>query len=182
MTLNIALADDAVFVGATAEPGDHELEVYIRGELGVRPTHEVIHLRGPIRHTVATWQVSRAQESTSASAWPVGTPLALLPAGDDPTGATTVSLAHALAANARELDLQGCYRRLKIGSEIVWDTSLVSDPRGTPNRERTSYVHAVGGHVKARPRRPTPLERPWWRSARASHDARPRSSPGYLQR
>ena len=143
MTFNIALTNEAVFIGATAEPGDNELEVYVRGELGVRPDHEVIYLRGPIRHTVATWRLDRAQESTSAGAWPVGTPLALLPAGDDPTGETTVNLAHALAAGSYELDLQGAYRRLKIGSEIVWDTSLVSDPRGTANSERTSYLHTV---------------------------------------
>ena len=93
--------------------------------------------------TVDTWRLDRAQESTSAQSWPTGTPLALLPAGSEPTGECTVFLAHPLAAAARELNLQGVYRRLKIDSEIVWDASVFGERTGTPDSELTSYRHTV---------------------------------------
>ena len=121
MTFRIAVANHAAYVADATEIGDDSITVYARAEVGIRPTHEVVYLTRRVSGTVDTWAIDRAQESTSAQSWPVGTPLALLPADADPTGPTTVNLAHPLASSARELDLQGCYRRFKIGNEIVWD-------------------------------------------------------------
>ena len=143
MTMNIAIHNGAVFVADAVEPGDTSIAVYVRAEVGVRPDHEVVHLLEHVRHTVATWTLARAQESTTAEAWPAGTPLAILPAGSDPTGETTIFLAHPLAAGASEVNLQGSYRRLKIDAEIVWDASVFGERMGTPDSERTSYWHSV---------------------------------------
>src|SRR5688572_29434310 len=102
MTFTIALANATIFVGEAVEPEDDSIAVYVRAELGIRPDHETVYLHGPIEHTVDTWRLDRAQEGTTPEAWPIGTPLAILPADADPTGETTIHLAHALAADARE--------------------------------------------------------------------------------
>ena len=143
MTFRIAVGANAVYVGGDIEAGDSTLPVYARAEFGIRPDHEVVHLTGKVVSTVDTWRLDRAQESTTAEAWPVGTPIALVPAGEDPTGETTVNLAHPLTAGASEVDLQGVYRRLKIDAEIVWDASLFGERSGTSGSERTSWRHTV---------------------------------------
>jgi hypothetical protein len=138
--MTIALANHAVFVAETVEPGDDSIAVYVRAELGVRPDHETVHLTGKIPSTVDTWRLDRAQEGTSAEAWPIGTPLAILPAGTDPTGEMTIHLAHPLAANAREVNLQAAYRRLQVGSEIIHDVGLpLGDPMHGGHKYQRSF-------------------------------------------
>lgn len=143
MTFRIAVANDALLLRESVEIGDDGIAVYLRAELGVRPDHETVHLTGEVGSTVATWRVDRAQEGTVAAAWPIGSPLALLAAGSEPDGEVTVHLAHPLAADAYEVDMQGCYRRLRVGSEIMWDASVFGDPQETPDSQRTSYRHTV---------------------------------------
>ena len=143
MTFRIAVGNDAVYVADAVEIGDNSIEFYIRAELGGRPSHEVVHLTRKLSGTVDTWELDRAKESTSAQSWPAGTPLALLPAGSEPTGRTTVNLAHPLASSARQVNLQGCYRRLKVGSEIVWDAQIFGERQGTRGTDRRSYRHTV---------------------------------------
>lgn len=122
--LGAALRADAVALAAAAEIGDQGLSIRVRGELGVRPTHETIYLVGKLRATVDTHQVERGREGTLAAQWPIGTPLALVADGADPAGEFTLHLAHPFSGTSYELDLQGCYRRLRIGSEVIHDGQL----------------------------------------------------------
>lgn len=139
MTLAIALTYSAVQLDRPVEPGATEVSIRMRAELGVRPAHEVVFLTGRVRPSVATWEVQRAQEGTSAEDWQPGTPLAFVRADDEPVGEATLHLATSMAADSDRLDLRHAYRRLRIEDEVVWVRSLTSDPTPTPGSSRTSH-------------------------------------------
>lgn len=148
----------AIQTHGTVEPGDMELPVRLRAELGVRPNHEVVYLIGKVPHTVDTWRLLRAQESTATAAWPVATPLAFTLSTDEPDGERTAHLAFALSAGADEVNLHNAYRRLQIDAEIVHTRQLLGDDAFTPYptedievsrgmESTTAAAHAAGAAV-----------------------------------
>lgn len=157
--IELAVRADAIALREGVEVGDGDLSIRIRAELGVRPDHETVYLLDRVRPSVDTRRVERAQEGTSAQDWPPGTPVAFVAVGAEPSGEATVHLAHALAASSDQIDLQGCYRRVRVGSEVMWDAELVGDSLGTGQsnhrrfemqrgREGTSLAdHAAGATV-----------------------------------
>ena len=138
--LRYGLAADSVYLSDDAEIGDGDVTVRIRAELGIRPAHEVIYLHEHVRSTVATWRVFRAQEGTAAGTWAAGTALAFVAEGADPEGAKTINLAHSLSAGGLELDLRDAYRRVKVGTEVIWERDLIPEGASGPAWAWSVYV------------------------------------------
>lgn len=140
LILRYGLKANAVFLAEAVEPADVEIPIFIRAELGIRPDVEIIHFVGKIRHTVDTWDVRRAQEGSTAEAWPIGTPIAFVAVDADPLGRLTLNLAHPFPASSVQLDLQGVYRRWRVDDEIIHDPTLVGDDLGTGGPHIREFV------------------------------------------